>query len=516
MEYTNLFLEQLSVLASLTGDSMQRVATYFMESLAARITKSWPGVHKALLATRLPSASELQLAHQVFFNVCPFLKFAFLTVNQAILDAMEGEKVVHIIDLEACDAVQWLALLQAFSIRQGGPPHLRLTVVSERKDMLAQMALRLSEEAERLDIPFQFHPVPVKLEALELDMLGVKTGEAVGVSSVMQLHPLLTEDDYEGCAESTERMPSLQTDGASLYRAAAALEPIDRERNRRASTSVGGRGTAFECVSKRMPVGEREGSLLQLWLDRRGSKRARESEAPRDARQGEITDTAEGALSCSAYSSQSIAGRNGGNEVTPRRHPDDRRRVIDTHFQNGRGVSPAVSKHDSIKMDAKLMEEQSYRGVLLDRIVRMIHSLSPKAMVVIEQECHHNGVTLVERFVEALHYYSAVFDCLDSTLSQQSPERIILEKYLFGQEIKNIIACEGLDRVERHERLDSWRKRMECAGFVPLLLSSTTMVQAERLLNSYACDGYRLMEDRGCLTICWQGTPLFSASAWRA
>ena len=195
MEYTNVFLEQLAVLASLTGDPMQRVATYFMQGLAARITKTWPGVYKALHSTHLPSIMDVLSARQVFFSVCPYLKFAFLTVNQAILDAMEGEKVVHLIDLEASDPVQWLALLQAMSVRPGGPPHLRITGVSMRRDVLEQTGQRLSEEAEKLDIPFQFHPVVATLENLDVEVLRVKSGEAVAISSVMRLHPLLAKEN---------------------------------------------------------------------------------------------------------------------------------------------------------------------------------------------------------------------------------------------------------------------------------------------------------------------------------
>jgi hypothetical protein len=137
-------------------------------------------------------------------------------------------------------------------------------------------------------------------------------------------------------------------------------------------------------------------------------------------------------------------------------------------------------------------------------------------MVVVEQESNHNGPTLLERFIEALHYYCAMFDSLDSTMPQQCLERVTLEKHLFGQEIKNIVACEGVERVERHEKLEKWRKRMENAGFEALPLSYPAIVQAERLLHSYACDGYRLLENDGCLTLCWKDSPLYSASSWHA
>jgi len=35
----------------------------------------------------------------LFFKLCPFLKVAYVITNQAVIEAMEGEKAVHIIDL---------------------------------------------------------------------------------------------------------------------------------------------------------------------------------------------------------------------------------------------------------------------------------------------------------------------------------------------------------------------------------------------------------------------------------
>jgi hypothetical protein len=39
-----------------------------------------------------------------------------------------------------------------------------------------------------------------------------------------------------------------------------------------------------------------------------------------------------------------------------------------------------------------------------------------------------------------------------------------VECWLLGQEVKNIVACDGADRREPHERLDRWVVRMEGAG----------------------------------------------------
>eukprot|EP00249_Psilotum_nudum_P020122 c27574_g1_i1 orf=939-2711(+) len=506
MEHTNLCLEQLSLLASLTGDPMQRVATYFMSGMATRITKSWPGLYKALNSTHLSSIVDLLSARQVFFNLCPYLKFAYTTVNQAILDAMEGEKVVHLIDLGSLEAVQWIALLQSFSTRPEGPPHLRITVINERKELLDQTGQRLSEEAERLDIPFQFHAVVAKLEDLDADLLKVKTGEAVGVSSVLQLHLYLAEDDRPGSQGRSTATSGLGQVGSSFGLYGGSPQVDDSPGSLSQEMSPISTGSLRSLQYK-----EGRGNFFQHFnMDERGIKRGRDEAFKNNhrstygvattviqERNGELTL---GELFAREKDEASQPYRN-GNGYYPR--------MIDTEgdmYRNGR--STLFSTGDGSPTDFP-------SGTVADRLLQILRTLCPKIMVVVEQDSNHNSPILVERFVEALHYYCAMFDSLESTLPQHSIDRVTLEKHLFGQEIQNIVACEGSERVERHEKLERWRKRMEKAGFLPVSFSYSTFIQAKRLLLSYSCEGHRLLEDRGCLRVCWQETPLFSASAWQ-
>lgn len=355
IDRANAFLEQISLLASPDGDTMQRIASCFTEALARRLLRSWPGLYRALHPDppdRSSPASSAPHAHHLF----PFLRLSSLVSNQAILEAMEGERVVHVVDLGGSDPSQWIALLHSLAARREGPPHLRVTAVGESGEFLARMASVLSEEAEKLDIPFQFHSVIARLEALDVGSLRVKTGEALAITSLLQLHPLLAPDS---------------------------------------------------------------------------------AAAPR--------------------------------------------------------------KHLSSKVESFL---SSLRG------------LSPKIMVVTEQESNHNGSSLKERFVESLYFYAAMFDCLELTVARQWAERARAER-LFGEEIKNIIACEGSERKERHEKLEKWMQRMEMCGFWRVGLSHGGLMQARRMLQGFGSDGYRVREENGCFFFCWQERALFSVSAWR-
>ncbi|XP_009627602.1 scarecrow-like protein 3 [Nicotiana tabacum] len=405
LENANIALDQISQLASPKGDTMQRIASYFAEALADRILRSWPGIYKALHSTKLSIVSEDILVKKMFFEYFPFLKVASLITNQAIIEAMEGEKMVHIVDLNASEPLQWRALLQDLRARPEGPPHLRITGVHQQKEVLEQIAHVLTEEAEKLDIPFQFHQVVSKLENLDVEKLRVKTGEALAISSVMQLHTLLAHDD----------------------------EP-----------------------QKKSPLGFKH--LNGLHLQR-------------------------------ALLNQNTLGDLLEKETTNVFSP---------------GNESASSSPLSPTAPAKI-----------DGFLYALWGLSPKVMVVTEQDSNHNGTTLMERLSESLYFYAALFDCLEFTLQRTSLERLKVEKMLFGEEIKNIVACEGVERKERHEKLDKWFQRFDGASFRNVPLSYYAMLQARRLLQSYSCEGYKIKEENGCVVICWQDRVLFSVSAWR-
>ncbi|KAF5765908.1 putative transcription factor GRAS family [Helianthus annuus] len=150
----------------------------------------------------------------------------------------------------------------------------------------------------------------------------------------------------------------------------------------------------------------------------------------------------------------------------------------------------------------------------LGNLLAMIRDQAPNIVTIVEQEASHNGPYFLGRFLEALHYYSAIFDSLDATFPADSPQRAKVEQYIFAPEIRNIVACEGAERVMRHERLEKWRKIMEGKGFQGVPLSENAVTQSKILLSLYSCDGYRLTEDNGCLLLGWQDRSILAASAW--
>ncbi|KAL0921715.1 hypothetical protein M5K25_008816 [Dendrobium thyrsiflorum] len=149
-----------------------------------------------------------------------------------------------------------------------------------------------------------------------------------------------------------------------------------------------------------------------------------------------------------------------------------------------------------------------------DRLLRFVKSLAPKVVTLVEQESNTNTAAFFPRFMEALDYYTAIFESIDVTLPRGNKERISLEQHCLAREIVNIIACEGTERVERHEVQGKWKSRFKMAGFAPYPLSSLVNSTIKALLGNY-CEKYKLEERDGALYLGWMNRALVVSSAWR-
>ncbi|KAF5781065.1 putative transcription factor GRAS family [Helianthus annuus] len=148
-----------------------------------------------------------------------------------------------------------------------------------------------------------------------------------------------------------------------------------------------------------------------------------------------------------------------------------------------------------------------------DELLRMVKSLSPKVVTLIEQESNTNTAAFFPRFLEALDFYSAIFESLDATLARDRKDRINVEQHCLARDIVNVIACEGKERVERHELFRKWRSRLTMAGFKQSPLSGYVNSVIGNLLKCYS-GHYTLVEKDGALLMGWKDRDLMSASAW--
>lgn len=310
---TQCLMAELRQMVSVSGEPIQRLGAYMLEGLVARLTSSGSSICKALKCKE-PASDELLSYMHILYEVCPYFKFGYMSANGAIAEATKDENKVHIIDFQISQGSQWVPLIQAFAARPGGPPHIRITGIDDSTSAYARggglhiVGQRLSRLAKSFKVPFEFHAATIPSSDIQLENLGIRSGEVLAVNFAFVLH----------------HMPD-------------------------------------ESVST-----------------------------------------------------------------------------------------------------------QNHR----DRLLRLIKSVNPKVVTLVEQESNTNTAAFYPRFLEALDYYSAMFDSIDATLSREHEERINVEQHCLARDLVNIIACEGNERVERHELLGKWKSRFRMAGFTPYPLSS--------------------------------------------
>ncbi|XP_059661193.1 scarecrow-like protein 21 [Cornus florida] len=352
---TQWLMAELRQMVSVSGEPIQRLGAYMLEGLVARLASSGSSIYKSLRGKE-PASAELRSYMYSLYEVCPYLKFGYMSANGAIAEAMKDEKRVHIIDFRISQGCQWVSLIQAFAARPGGPPHIRITGIDDSTSAYARggglniVGERLSRLAKSFKVPFEFHAAVISDSEVRLGNLGIRSGEALAVNFAFVLHHMPDE-------------------------------------------SVG--------------------------------------------------------------------------------------------TQNRR-----------------------------DQLLRLVKSLSPKVVTLVEQEFNTNTAAFFPRFIEALNYYTAMFESIDVTLQREHKERINVEQHCLARDVVSVIACEGTERVERHELFGKWKSRFRMAGFTPYPLSSLVNATIKMLLEKYS-KKYRLAERDEALYLGWMDRDLVASSAWK-
>ncbi|CAN6183534.1 unnamed protein product [Urochloa humidicola] len=151
-----------------------------------------------------------------------------------------------------------------------------------------------------------------------------------------------------------------------------------------------------------------------------------------------------------------------------------------------------------------------------DVVLSNIRKMRPDVFILCNVNGCHGSPFFVTRFREVLFFFSALFDMLDATVPRDNNQRLLVERDLFGRFALNVIACEGSDRVERHEKYKQWQVRNHQAGFRQLPLDPDIV----RVVRNKAKDSYHkdfvIDVDHQWLLEGWKGRIIVAMSTWVA
>ncbi|KAL2653578.1 hypothetical protein R1flu_021706 [Riccia fluitans] len=151
---------------------------------------------------------------------------------------------------------------------------------------------------------------------------------------------------------------------------------------------------------------------------------------------------------------------------------------------------------------------------LRDDFLRFIQSLDPALVIIVDEEAMVTSSDLVDRLKAAFNYIWIPFDALDTFLPRNSPQRLEYELDL-EKKIENIIACEGLQRIERLEGQEKWGQRMRRVGFEIVPFSEDVNSEVKSMLSNHAA-GWGMKHDEDAMLLTWKGHNVLFATAWQS
>ncbi|KAF8010737.1 hypothetical protein BT93_J1397 [Corymbia citriodora subsp. variegata] len=149
-----------------------------------------------------------------------------------------------------------------------------------------------------------------------------------------------------------------------------------------------------------------------------------------------------------------------------------------------------------------------------DAVLKLIREMRPDIFVLSVVNGTFNSPFFIPRFRQALFHYSALYDMFDCNVSCNNINRLLIERQLYGRQVTNVVACEGLERVERPETYKQWHTRISKAGFKHCPVDKALMKIYIDKLQAYHKD-LVILKDGNWMLQGWKGRMLYASSSWK-
>ncbi|OAY46111.1 scarecrow-like protein 9 [Manihot esculenta] len=148
-------------------------------------------------------------------------------------------------------------------------------------------------------------------------------------------------------------------------------------------------------------------------------------------------------------------------------------------------------------------------------VLNLIREMNPDVFITGIVNGAYSAPFFITRFREALFHYTTLFDMLETNVPREIPERMLIERDIFGWEAMNVIACEGAERIERPETYKQWQVRALRAGFRQLPLDREIFAAAKEKVNALYHKDFVIDEDSQWLLQGWKGRIIYALSSWK-
>ncbi|KAK4260161.1 hypothetical protein QN277_003311 [Acacia crassicarpa] len=152
------------------------------------------------------------------------------------------------------------------------------------------------------------------------------------------------------------------------------------------------------------------------------------------------------------------------------------------------------------------------RSSLRSLFLKALRRLNPTLVVLVEEDADLTWSDLVSRLRAAFNFMWIPYDTVETLLQRGSKQRQWYEADICWK-IENVIAQEGIERVERLEGKIKWEQRMRNAEFQGISFSHDAVSEVKAMLDEHAAAwGFKKQDQHLLLT--WKGHNVVFASAW--
>ncbi|XP_058081152.1 scarecrow-like protein 32 [Magnolia sinica] len=150
----------------------------------------------------------------------------------------------------------------------------------------------------------------------------------------------------------------------------------------------------------------------------------------------------------------------------------------------------------------------SFRSMFL----KDLRSLDPTIVILVDEDADFTSNNLVCRLRSAFNFLWIPYDTVDTFLPRGSKQRQWYEADMCWK-IENVIAYEGMQRVERLEPKSRWVQRMRAANFRGVPFGEEAVSEVKSMLDEHAA-GWGLKKEEEDLVLTWKGHNVVFATAW--
>ncbi|XP_042507540.1 scarecrow-like protein 32 [Macadamia integrifolia] len=175
-------------------------------------------------------------------------------------------------------------------------------------------------------------------------------------------------------------------------------------------------------------------------------------------------------------------------------------------------VQQLVGEGEALVVNCHMMLHFIPEETLRTLFLKAIRGLEPTIVVVVDEDADFTSNDLVCRLRSAFNYLWIPYDTVDTFLPQGSKQRQWYEGDIYWK-IENVIAQEGLQRVERLEPKSRWVQRMRNAEFRGVTFSEEAVSEVKNMLDEHAA-GWGLKKEEDDLVLTWKGHNVVFATAW--